>query len=95
MAPSWDDDYVEDYSEGEFDDDDYYDDDHLDDDDSAELLPCPDCGESIYEEAERCPYCGSYVVHSTGPWQGKTWWWIAIGAAGVVAVIWSLSAGQF
>src|SRR4051812_43962722 len=31
-----------------------------DDDDEAEKLPCPECGEPVYEQAERCPHCGSY-----------------------------------
>ncbi len=31
------------------------------DDDDIELVPCPYCGKSIYEESERCPECGNYI----------------------------------
>lgn len=56
-------------------------------DDSAEIVPCPACGEPIYEEAQQCPHCGEYVTRSTSALAGRPWWFIAIGAAGVLAVI--------
>lgn len=30
-------------------------------------VPCPHCGKEIYEEAERCPACGSYVSEEDAP----------------------------
>jgi DNA-directed RNA polymerase subunit RPC12/RpoP len=57
------------------------------DDDLNETLPCPECGAEIYEEAQRCPHCGSYIVFSTRPFQGRSWWWIALGILAVVAVV--------
>lgn len=61
------------------------------DEDSVETVACPDCGEQIYEEAEQCPYCGQYVTHSTSPWSGRPWWFVVLGLAGIVAVIWILA----
>lgn len=32
----------------------------------SSTIECTNCGESIYEDAEQCPYCQQYVVHSAG-----------------------------
>jgi hypothetical protein len=57
------------------------------DDDEDQTTYCPDCGAAIYDDAVRCPHCGSYVTPSTHPFSGRPWWWIALGVAGIVAVI--------
>ena len=71
--------------------DDYPEEDQYDsdafDDDSPELLPCPNCGEEIYEESERCPYCGEYVTFNTSLWSGKPTWWIVLGVVGILATV--------
>jgi hypothetical protein len=71
-------------------DNDYWDDDALDDD-TAEVMPCPECGAEIYEDAEQCPVCGCYVTFGTSPWSGRSPIWIVLGIAGIVAVIFVLS----
>jgi hypothetical protein len=58
------------------------------DDDESDVVPCPKCGADVYEDAEQCPSCGEYIVHPTSAWHGKPWWWIAVGMAGITAVIW-------
>lgn len=63
-------------------------------DDESEVVPCPECGADVYEDAEQCPACGQYVVHGSRMWSGRPWWWIVLGAAGVGAVVWVL-AGQY
>ena len=57
------------------------------DDDEAETLPCPACGEPVYEDVEACPYCGEYVTHSTSVLTGKPAWFIALAIAGIIAVV--------
>ena len=59
------------------------------DDDEAETVPCPSCGEEVYEEAEQCPTCGQYVTPGSGPstLQKMPAWWVALGILGVVCVI--------
>ncbi len=57
------------------------------DDDDLELVACPSCGEAIYEDAEQCPYCGDYVVHSTSALAGRPLWFCLIGLVGVAAVV--------
>jgi len=61
---------------------------YIDDDDSSEVVPCPECGADVYEDAEQCPTCGQYIVHSTSPWRGKPWWWVVLGLAGIMAMLW-------
>src|SRR5438093_8422829 len=34
---------------------------------SIDLVPCPHCRQSIYEEAERCRECGNYISREDGP----------------------------
>jgi hypothetical protein len=71
------------------DEDELFDDDADDDadDDSAELVDCPACGEPVYEDAEQCPYCGEYIVHSTSVLSNRSPWTMALFLAGVIAVI--------
>jgi len=63
--------------------------DHGDDSAGAELVACPACGAEIYEESEQCPKCGEYVTQSTRAWDGKPVWWLLLGLAGIIAVIWA------
>jgi len=43
-------------------------------DDPAEI-PCPYCKRPIDEDAEQCPFCGSYVSAEDAPPQPRPWWW--------------------
>jgi ribosomal protein S27E len=37
-----------------------------DEEDETPTVPCPGCGEQIPDFADRCPYCGDWVVQSAG-----------------------------
>lgn len=56
-------------------------------DDTSDTLPCPECGVEVYEDTERCPACGNYIVHSSSVWDGKPTWWILLGALGILAAV--------
>ena len=73
----------------------YPDEPDQDDDDDPETIPCPECGEDIYEDAPSCPYCGHYVTFSTNRWSNRSMVWIGIGMAGILAVIVALVLGGF
>ena len=75
--------------EGSYDEDleDQYGSDIYGDDDETDLLPCPHCGHEIYEESIYCPVCHEAVTFTTHTWQQRPWWWIALGLAGILAVI--------
>jgi len=88
MAPvAWDDDSDPDFEP--------YDDDAYDDeaygDDAGEELPCPSCGEPVYEETQRCPYCGDYVTPGRGPaTRNLPRWAVVLGVIGVIGTILAL-----
>jgi hypothetical protein len=79
-----------------FDDDDEEDDDReapdpsdrddIDDDD-AETVSCPHCRKSVYEQAEICPHCGSFISFSDERRQ-PLWIWIAAILALIGATAW-------
>jgi hypothetical protein len=64
--------------------------DEGEDEDCSETLACPCCGAAIYEDAEQCPACGEYVVPSSTPLARWPRWLIALGLAGIVAVVLAL-----
>jgi len=88
------------YEESDWDDDDEpYDED---DQDEVDTFPCPECGQLVYEEADVCPYCGCILEAGWMSGEAAPWWsfggavqewspyWIFLGMAGVVAVVFVL-----
>ncbi len=51
-----------------------------------QYVDCPVCGADVYELAEQCPACGSYITHSTSAFSGKPWWWVTLGLIGILAL---------
>jgi hypothetical protein len=43
-----------------------------DEDDST--VPCPYCGQEMYEDAPRCPHCGQYISDEDAAPRRKPWW---------------------
>ena len=74
-----------------FDDDDDLDTSDLDNVEET-TLPCPACGEEIYDDAERCPQCGHYLTREDAP-RSKPPVWIIVGAIVciVIVVLWVIS----
>ncbi len=64
-----------------------------DEDESTETIVCPECGAEVYEDADRCPVCGQYIIPDTRFWSGKPIWWIALGFLGLVALATALVLG--
>ena len=61
------------------------------DDGDAEELPCPSCGEPVYEEADVCPHCGDYITPGRTPAGANVpRWMFVLGAAGVAGTILAL-----
>jgi hypothetical protein len=73
------------------------DDDHDEDDfdtssdDDDTTMPCPHCGEDVYDDAEQCPLCGQYLSREDAPAAARPWW-ILIGVAVclVIVILWML-----
>jgi hypothetical protein len=55
--------------------------------DPAEV-PCPYCKREISEDAERCPHCGSYILHSGAPRPARPWWWVALISLVLLLLAW-------
>ncbi len=53
--------------------DDLEDPDEPEGDDSDLTMPCPQCGEPVYEDAERCPECGWYLSREDAPRRIPLW----------------------
>jgi len=58
--------------------------------DESYTVRCPRCGSQIYEDVDRCPYCGQDVATATTSWSGRPWWWIVLGLLGAAVLIWAL-----
>jgi len=74
-------------------DEDEWDDDEDDGgEDEDATIPCPHCGRPIYEDSERCPYCGDYVSdHDAAP--ARKPWWIILGTLLVFYMVYRWIAG--
>jgi hypothetical protein len=64
-------------------------DEDMDSSDEPGVDACPHCRKLVSEEAEQCPHCGEYIVHSDAPSTGVPLWvWIT--AVAIIAFfIWS------
>ena len=63
-----------------------------DEDDEEPTIPCPHCRRQIYEESQRCPYCGNYISEEDAVPARKPWW-IIIGALLALYVVYRWIAG--
>ena len=61
------------------DDPDEADQDPADNYDEVEEIPCPYCGKPVYEQAELCPHCESYISDEDAQRRrvGK-WFWLGV-----------------
>lgn len=48
-----------------------------DDNDDTVTVPCPECGREIPDFADRCPYCGNWVLQGGAP-PRRAWWIVPI-----------------
>ena len=61
-------------------------------DDEPALVPCPYCRREIVENAERCPYCETYISAEDAPASRKPWW-IIVGTLLCLWVVYRWVAG--
>jgi hypothetical protein len=55
-----------------------------DEDDETPTVPCPHCRREIPDFADRCPYCGDWVVQRAGDGRRSLWFVAALVAAALV-----------
>jgi len=61
--------------------------------DESETAPCPACGAEVYEDADRCPACGEFILAKLAGGRGPVLWWIFLGGVAAVAVVLYLMRG--
>jgi predicted nucleic acid-binding Zn ribbon protein len=57
------------------------------DDDSADTDPCPHCGKPVYEQAEICPHCQSYISREHSLPRRKPIWIISAAIITLLIVV--------
>lgn len=60
------------------------------DDDDVDTLPCPACGESMFEDSPRCPACGEYVTTTDSSPRRPLWVMATAIVCLVLAAWWAL-----
>jgi predicted nucleic acid-binding Zn ribbon protein len=56
-----------------------------DEEDLDRLGACPHCGSAVFDDAERCPFCGRYLSREEAP--ARRSWAILLGVAACLAVV--------
>jgi hypothetical protein len=89
VGEEWSPEYDSDYQE--YDEEEIIEEDHDGLEDEILTVECPACGAEVIADVGKCPCCGEYLADLDRVWTGRSWWWIALGLAGIGAVIYSLS----
>ncbi len=53
----------------------------------SEMLPCPSCGAEVYEETQRCPHCGDWIMPLAGSTRRKRRVWIIAALLAIIAIL--------
>lgn len=86
MANDWQDDDDQLYEDSYIGDADGY----ADDWEESDLITCSACGALVDEDAIYCPVCDASIESGPSIFRNKSWWWIVLGIAGMVAVTFTL-----
>jgi len=62
----------------------------VDDGDDDETVPCPYCRKPVYEQAELCPHCGSFISSEDAPRRHPWWIWAGVAVCLIVVVLWMM-----
>jgi DNA-directed RNA polymerase subunit RPC12/RpoP len=55
--------------------------------DEDPVIPCPNCGEEVFDDAEQCPSCGHWLVPDRSPMKGRPSWFLILGFGGAILAI--------
>jgi DNA-directed RNA polymerase subunit RPC12/RpoP len=58
-----------------------------DEEDETPTVPCPHCRREVPDFADRCPYCGEWIVQSSGAPAGRSAWFILIVLIAVLLIL--------
>jgi len=55
--------------------------------DETPTVPCPSCGRDIPDFADRCPYCGDWVVQTSGPPARHNLWFVLVASVAILLIV--------
>jgi len=55
--------------------------------DEPEMLPCPFCSAQVYEETQRCPHCGNWIMPLAASTRSRSKLWIIAAILALIAII--------
>jgi hypothetical protein len=61
-------------------------------DTESETLPCPSCGQMVFEETEKCPYCGDWIMPLRAAGSAPHWARV-VGVVLAILLVAALSGG--
>jgi hypothetical protein len=67
-------------------------DDDVDDDPEHDQLSCPSCGQMVFDDTDRCPHCGDWVMPMAAAASSRSnWiWWTALVLVVVLIITWGV-----
>lgn len=60
------------------------------DEDESSYIPCPNCGETMLEDAEYCPACDRWITSEDQPQKRQSWWIVVIILALIATMIFTV-----
>ena len=57
-------------------------------DQTSDTLPCPECGQEVYDDTVRCPHCGNYITTSVGRSHRGWWKWLVVAIIAASMLAW-------
>jgi hypothetical protein len=64
-------------------------------DESVDTVECPSCGRDVYEQAQKCPYCGAYLVRGDSPRHARWVLWTTLVLLAVIVYMWTKRGSWF
>lgn len=58
-----------------------------DHDPETDQLPCPSCGAMVYDDTDRCPHCGDWIMPMAASARSRSGIWIVAAIMAIIAVL--------
>ena len=61
-----------------------------DDDPAGDQIPCPACGNMIYDDTDKCPHCGEWIMPLASHARMPAWIRLTAAIVAVAFLLWIL-----
>jgi hypothetical protein len=58
--------------------------------DDNDTMPCPHCGQAVYDDTERCPHCENYLSREDAPSNHPLWLVVGVVTCLILVALWIL-----